>query len=32
MLLLTFGIEKIAGSEFEPEAFRLECAVSALNP
>lgn len=32
MLLLTFGIEKIADSEFEPEAFRLECAASVLNP
>lgn len=30
MLLLTFGLEKIADWEFRPEAFRLECAASVL--
>lgn len=32
MLLLMFGIEKIADSEFEPAAFHLERAASVLNP
>lgn len=31
MLLLTFGLEKIADSESEPEAFHLEFAASVLN-
>lgn len=32
MLLLTFGLEKIADWEFKPEAFHLECAASVLKP
>lgn len=32
MLLLTFGLEKIADSGFEPEAFHLQRAASVLNP
>lgn len=32
ILLLTFRLEKIVDSDFEPEAFRLECAASVLNP
>lgn len=32
MLLLTFGLEKIADSEFEPEAFHLQRTASVLNP
>lgn len=32
MLLLTFGLEKIADRELKPEAFHWECAASVLNP
>lgn len=32
MLLLTFGLEKIADRELKPEAFNLECAASVLKP
>lgn len=32
MLLLTFGIERIAESEFEPAAFCLEHAASVPSP